>query len=87
MIITLPESLGHALTERARRQGVSPEQLALEILREFLGKTASEEESRTLFDFLSGYIGTVEGSGEDVSKNGAQLFVDELVKKKRDGHL
>lgn len=87
--IALTKDIEGPLTEQARKRGMTPEQLALETLREIFAKPLLQErqEEGTLFDFLSGYIGTVEGSGEDVSRIGSQLFTDSLVEKKRRGHL
>ena len=54
---------------RARRQGTTPEMLALDSLRErFVAPTSQEipaERQETLADFLSGYIGVLH-SGEHV---------------------
>jgi hypothetical protein len=44
MVITLGPELEAALNEMARRQGISPEVLALEVLRDrFLGPTPADE--------------------------------------------
>jgi hypothetical protein len=53
MIITLPPEIEAALTELARRQGVSPEVLALSALRERFARSAllepQDEWERRLF--------------------------------------
>ena len=43
MVITLPPQLESALTARARRQGLSPEALALDVLRRQLLPAAPPE--------------------------------------------
>ena len=46
-----------------------------------------KEKNETLFDFLSGYIGTVSGTTEALSKDCGTHFTDGLVEKKRRGRL
>jgi hypothetical protein len=76
MRITLTPDVERALTAEARRQGTTPEQLALESLRQlFVPPEASglPAERDTLFDFLSDYIGTVSGTTEALSKKGEKV--------------
>jgi hypothetical protein len=53
MVITLPPQLESALTEQARRRGVAPEALALDVLRRHLVPIAppvpADEWERRLF--------------------------------------
>lgn len=85
--IALPADIEEPLSEQARQRGITPEELALETLRETFAKPNREAKPvETLFDFLSGYVGTVEGSTGDVSNSG-QLFAEGLVEKQRRGHL
>jgi hypothetical protein len=87
--ITLPPDLEERLAEEARRQGTSPERLALDSLRKLFVPVASDGtgSSETLWDFLSGYIGTVSGTAEALSENCGQRFADGLVEKQQQGHL
>lgn len=86
--IALPADIEEPLSEQARERGITPEELALETLRATFSKPSNREtkSAETLFDFLSGYVGTVEGSTEDVSSSG-QLFAEGLLEKQRRGHL
>ena len=47
--------------------------------------TASEEGS--LFDLLGGYVGCVEGSGENNAARASELFTEYVDKKHKEGHL
>ena len=46
---------------------------------------ATEEGS--LYDLLQGYIGSVEGSGENNAARASELFTEYVVKKHKEGHL
>jgi hypothetical protein len=76
MVIRLTSDIETALAREAQRRGTMPERLALDSLEKlFLQMTpdaASGEES--LVDFLSGYIGTIEGTGEALSENCGRRF-------------
>ncbi len=89
--ISLPPDIEGPLTEEAQRQGTTPESLALDSLRKLFGPApASEEptgEDATLFDFLAGHIGTVEGSTEAFSDNCGQRFAEGLAEKQQRGSL
>jgi hypothetical protein len=77
--ITLPSDLEERLAEEARRQGTTPELLALESLRRLFIPTTVAKATHgreTLWDFLSGYIGTVSCSAEALSENCGQHFAD-----------
>jgi hypothetical protein len=64
-IITLPPEIEGPLTEEARKKGTTPELLAVDCLRKLFtpppegGKSV---EGESLFDFLSGYVGTMSGT-------------------------
>ena len=76
--ITLPLDIEGPLTEEARRQGTTPEQLAVECLRKLFVATpdsGTSAASATLFDFLAGYIGLVQGTTEALSEHCGQRFV------------
>ena len=78
MEITLTPDLERALTEQARKLKITPEQLAIDILRDrFVALDSSEGHSKdqeTLADFLNGYIGVLHSSehipgGANMSKD------------------
>lgn len=72
--ITLPPDLEGRLADEARRRGTTPELLALDGLRRLFpppGADNGAEGHGTLFDFLAGYIGTVEGTTEPLSEDEA----------------
>jgi hypothetical protein len=81
--ITLPPDIADPLTEAARKQGKSPEQLALDSLRKLFVAAVSNEHrtEQSLFDFLAGHIGTIAGSSEALSEKCGQRFADGLVTK------
>lgn len=96
MEITLTPDIEAALAEQAREQGVTPEQLALESLRQqFVTAHRSIRRSTTngtLAEFLADSIGVLH-SGEHVP-GGAKLseakstaFTQGLLKKRQQGHL
>lgn len=91
MTISLPSDIEGALTEEALRRGTTPEVLALDSLRKLFVPPPDSEESqgkgRTLFDFLAGHIGTVEGSTEAFSDSSGQHFVEGLAEKQERGRL
>ena len=79
MVIRLTSDIEIALQQQAKRQGTTPERLALEALGSMFLQSAPSESSAgeaTLFDFLSGYIGTVEGTGEALSENCGGRFAE-----------
>ena len=63
MIITLPPDIERVQVEHARKQGTTPELLALDSLRErFILPSPSDsaaESERTLADFLGKHIGVL----------------------------
>jgi len=90
MVIRLTSDIETALEQQAKRNGTTPEQLALDALGSMFLQPLppqSSSERATLLDFLSGYIGTVEGTGETLSENCGRHFTDGLVAKRERGHL
>jgi hypothetical protein len=88
--LTLPSDLEEILVEEARRQGTTLELLAVDYLRKSLVLALAAEkpaENATLFDFLSGYIGTVDGTTEALSENCGQRFTQGLLEKQQRGRL
>lgn len=88
--ITLPPEVEEPLAEEARKKGTTPELLAVDCLREIF--TSSPEVGKSmggenLFDFLSGYVGTVNGTAEALSENWGQRFAQGLVEKQQRGHV
>jgi len=89
-IITLPPEVEGPLTEEARRKGTTPELLAVDCLRkQFLSPTttATAVAGDSLFDFLAGFAGTVEGSAEPLSEDCGQRFAEGLVEKQKRGRV
>ena len=92
MIITLTPDIEHTLTEQAHKLGVTPEQLALDSLRERFAlsdstNTASGRQG-TLGDFLQGYIGVLDSSehvpgGARMSEDSGRKFAEGLLKQYR----
>jgi hypothetical protein len=88
--ITLPPEVEVPLAEEARRRGITPELLAVESLRQLFAPppaTGAPGGEKTLFDFLAGYIGTVNGTTEALSENCGQRFAEGLAEKQQRGHL
>lgn len=88
MIIVLPSELEQALTVVAQKQGRTPEQLALDSLRDYFLAPETDLTSTgvppTLADFLDGYLGVLH-SGESVpggarlSENSGQKYAAALA--------
>jgi len=92
--LALPKDIEEALTEQARKQETTPEQLAIDSLRErFASPDAGMTgEPGTLFEFLSGYIGVLHSSehvpgGAALSEKTETSFTDHLLKKRAQGRL
>ena len=93
--ITLTPDLERALSEQARKQGTSPENLALDSLRERFLLSAPQvagEGQGSLADFLANHIGVLSSSehvpgGARMSEKSGDKFVKGLVKKRREGRL
>ncbi len=89
--ITLTPDIERSLAERARRQGTTPELLALDGLRRMFAPeqtpTFESPSGETLFDFLQGYVGTVAGTSEALSENCGRRFAEGLAEKQRDAAL
>jgi len=88
MIITLTPDIEQALAAEARKLGLTPEQLALDSLRErFLspeGDRFPAGEQATLADFLRRHLGVLHSSeyvpgGARLSKDSGQKFAAGLV--------
>jgi hypothetical protein len=87
--ITLPPELERAVTEQARRQGTTPELLAVEKLRGALlpaSPQSAEVAGLTMADFFAGYVGGLHSSeyvpgGAQLSKDTGKKFKELLLKK------
>ena len=88
--ITLPPDLQGSLEEEARRLGTTAELLALEGLRRLFGTKPIADQplpGQTLFEFLSGQIGRVNGTTEALSENCGQRFAEGLAENRRQRRL
>ena len=91
MTITLPPDLVEVLTKEAARRGTTPEQLALDSLRDRFvppAPPAPMPEGETMADFFEGYVGTVNSSefipgGAQLSVNSSEKFAALLAAKHR----
>ena len=85
--ITLPLEVEGQLLKEARKQGTTPELLALDCLRERFvpgRKQAPRNEEPSLFDFLSEHIGVIDGTTEALSENCGQRFSEGLLEQQRE---
>ena len=92
MIITLTPDIEQALAAEARKLGCTPEQLALDSLRErFLSPESDRspaEAQATLADFLRGYLGVLHSSehvpgGARLSENSGRKFAAGLAAQRQ----
>jgi hypothetical protein len=88
MIITLTPDIEQALAAEARKLGLTPEQLALDSLRERFLSSESEPsptaEPATLADFLGGHVGVLHSSeyvpgGARLSEDSGRKFAAGLI--------
>ena len=85
---THPHDSAPGLAEEPRKQVTPPEQRAIAGLREWLAATPASSpppDGETLFDFLDGYIGAIDGPPEALSENTGQRFTEGLVEKQQRG--
>ena len=96
MTITLTAELERALTERAERQGTTPELLALSDLQALYVLEATpqgEAQGRTLADVLAGRLGAIDSSAHTggqpsrLSEDDGRSFSDHLAEKRRQNRL
>jgi len=96
MIITLTADIEQALAATARKLGLTPEQLALDSLRERFLFPESEippaENQATLADFLCGHVGVLHSSehvpgGARLSENSGQKFAAGLAAQRKQKRL
>ncbi len=101
MNITLTQEIEQVLTEKAKKQGITAERLAIKTLREcFLPKkrdtrakpTEHSHEAVTLADRLADYIGSIDSGdivegGAQMSENTGKQFEKILSEKRQQGKL
>lgn len=87
--ITLPPDIEGPLAEQARQQGTTPELLAINSLRALFTPSASTEEQsgESLYDLLSGYVGTINGTTDALSEDSGQHFAEGMAEKQRQRRL
>jgi len=101
MIITLTPDIEQILSEQAQKQGLSPERLALKILKERFAVAFNKRlspkiveskraDKKNLMSFLAGRIGVLDSSkyvkgGAQMSEKSAQKFTAILLEKHRRG--
>ena len=81
MVIRLAPDIENVLSQEARRQGVTPEQLANDALGKlFLASEPPEAAGggKSLYDFIAGHVGVVAGSTEPLSEDCGRRFADGL---------
>lgn len=86
LTITVPDELAGPLADEAERRGTTPELLALEAVRRALPPAEPQPAGppgRSLLDFLEGYIGTVEGTGEAFSQDCGRRFAEGLAARRK----
>ena len=92
MIITLTPDIEQALAAEARKLGLTPEQVALDSLRErFLAPESDlsrEGEQATLADFLCGHLGVLHSSehvpgGARLSEESGRKFATALLTRRQ----
>ena len=96
MTITLTPDIENALVEQAKVHGTTPENLALESLRErFVAsceESAPTDGAETLADYLADHIGVIHSSehvpgGARMSEDTGKKFAQGLVEKRKRGKL
>jgi hypothetical protein len=88
--ITLPPDLASRIAEAARKRGTTLEEYAIgSLLRLFPPPPVPQPEKTegSLLDFLGGFVGCVEGTGEPVAREHSEYFTEYLLEKKRQGRL
>lgn len=89
MTITLPPDVERRLAQQSRRLGTTPESIVLDSLRRTFAMADAPNVSpeETLFDFLAGHIGTVDGASEPFSEDCGQRFTEALLEGHQRGPL
>lgn len=103
MTIACTAEIEAALAKQSQQRGLTPDELAQQILRDGLGLNARtdlavngaaevEEEEGTLADMLAGYIGVIDSrdyvpGGARLSEDTGRKFAAGMLEKKRLGKL
>ena len=91
MTITLTYEIETVLALLASRHGKTPEQVALDTLREHLAPelklTADEADEGSAADLFAGRIGLIHGAKEALSQDGGNRFAAYVAEKHRAGQL
>ena len=58
--------------------------MTISVPLEVEGKQTSEDKEPSLFTFLAGHIGVIDGTAETLSENCGQRFSEELLKQQRE---
>ena len=83
-VIILPPDLEERIVEEAKRRGVAPENIALDGLRQLFTSTEPLDDApgpESLFAFMAGHIGTVDGTSEALSEHCGNRFTDAIAEK------
>jgi hypothetical protein len=84
--INLPPDIEGPLIELARQTGSTPESLALQGLRRLFGPAVELPPNipgASLYDYLSEFIGVVDGTSEPLSENCGRRFREGLAERQR----
>ncbi len=87
LTITIPSDIASTISDEARNLGTTAESLAVERLRESFLPAHPPSGEKTLFDFLSEHIGTVDGTRETLSEDCGKRFARGMVEKQKRGKL
>lgn len=86
--ITLPPEIEQSVARQAERQGTTTELVILDTLRRMFAPASEEPDTPpTLYDFMQGLTGTVDGSAEPYSENCGEKFADGLIQKQQEGRV
>lgn len=86
--ITLPPEIEQSVARQAERQGTTTEVLALDALRRMFAPPPEKPDNpETLYDFMQGFIGTVDGSPAAYSEHCGEKFAEGMAQKQREGRL
>ncbi len=92
MQITLTADIENNLTHYAKHQGIRPELLALNVLREWFAAHSLDEssagEDESLADYLADHIGVISSNehipgGAQMSKDCGKKFAEGMLKKRQ----
>ena len=90
--LTAPPDLEGASTREAERQDMTPQRLALELLRERLGASTTAAPGESMADALKEFIGCLNSGeitpgGAAMSEESGRKLAQRMVEKRRQGRL